>query len=691
MPYGRGSVSQTTVISAAAYIPQHAHDMEVQYHSIMDTLLFTVSVDHALKVWSMQSETLIHVTDLLNEPQPTSTKMKTWLDPSPSHLLAILDTSLQEDHMFYLISFSSATTGKFKFWAVRQDSVGSFIDLVDLYPDYEFEAKPPTATAPWIICEFRVTPASASDLTLFNLWVLWKSDTNFRVQNVQFNLNKVGDTWNWWTTATADLLHDLPKQAPSSITSEDVTDHWMNWIFYPGRFPDPVYETALKIYEDNFATRSEKGTKMETTQARVARVVASAVELKTGTGGMVDYEKYRVEIELQWERFSRLCTEVDKARCEALSLVTDPASGFVWTVNVDGITALRECTESEVVSHNYTTHADNLDLLSHRTPKRLGAGLQGKDLGDVMLLVGAAEELKSALSESALDRCALRLKEEITKDAMYSVQDVMWSVYEHCLDGEVTQETIDKLKLTFKNMTEPQNAFSSIMSSLFHADAHAGATRLTAFGGKVLVAGSQEVIHTNHELLFNLTFLLLFVTAFEDVQDFRISHPEEIYSQLLMYCKEYEVLRWMAENSLALPEPPIEDDVSEAMTDLRLTGDDGPAPEKRKGSVLQLVLPNSFGPPPPGPGRSGLVALSLCIRQFLSGLDLIDYGNGITNIVSALLKSNARGLATDFAKFIPSTSWGTYMKARVRLKARDDIAAATFFKKAAYGMCEYAY
>src|SRR5690606_8896591 len=102
-------------------------------------------------------------------------------------------------------------------------------------------------------------------------------------------------------------------------TSEDVTDHWMKWIFYPGRFPDPVLESALLIYENNFVT-SERSSPSDPIQVRVGRIVASAVDMETTDRGLPDYEKYRNELDMQWERYARLCTELDKERGEALSL-----------------------------------------------------------------------------------------------------------------------------------------------------------------------------------------------------------------------------------------------------------------------------------------------------------------------------------------------------------------------------------
>lgn len=679
--YGESSVYHTTVISAITYQPSQSLDLR-ESREIVRPLLITVSVDHTLKVWSLERQSLLHSTDLLSEPQPPSAKMKTWLDPSPSHLLRILDCSFQDDHLFYLVTLSTATTGKFKFWAAVKNEQGDFGGLVDLYPEARFEASPPSGAAPWIISEFRVTPASSEELSLFDLWVLWKSDTNFRVQNIQFDIKSIPKAWSQWATAITDPVHEIPKRTASSQTSEDVTDFWMDWIFYPGRFPDTVLESALLLYEDNFAY-TKTDLKNESLEARVTTMIASTTAVDESVA-MPDYEKYSSDLNLQWERFSRLCTELDKARGEALSLVTDPVSGYVWTVNVDGITALRECTESEIIKHNVPTlDGNNLGILSWRNPKRLGASLKDKDLADAMLLVGIANELVGSLSEHAYDRCVMRLQEEVTRDPIQSISDLMEVLWDQCLADEVSTETSEKIEITMEYIGNLDQAFSSIFSSLFHSDTHITPTRLTAFGAKVLIGGSQELIHVNHDLFFSLILLLLHI-VYCDGNFTPLSQPEVIYQNMLAHFREYEILNWMARNTVPLARH-YDDEISRALTELTVSGTSLSGLEKR-GSVLQLVLSPTSGPSPTGHGRAGSATLSFCVRRFLHSLGVDWYGNGVTNVVSALVSSRSSGKALEFSKFLRSSCWDTYMKGRVQLNNQRYETAASFFHKAAYGM-----
>ncbi|KAH8148666.1 uncharacterized protein LAJ45_07377 [Morchella importuna] len=689
--YGNDSVSFSAVISSAVYTPRQSHDsMMIDSHQEANALLFTVSVNHTLKIWALNKGHLLHAVDLLNEEPPTSNHtIKTLLDPAPSQLLTIIDVSLQDDHMCYLVSFSSATTGKFKFWAVLRDEYGQFEGLADLYPTSEFCADPPTANSVWIISEFRITAASPTDPSLFNLWVLWKSNTTFKVQNLQFKMEAIPMYWNKWTSATPDSLHVSPGRTPSEVTSEDITDYWIDWLFFPGRFTDHVLRTALAVYEDYYSVPANNDDENDPIKARVAKLIPAQVELQKMVDGSPDYDKYRHELGLQWIRYCRLCTELDKQRSEALSLVADPVSGFVWTVNADGITALRECTESEVILHNYGTHAGNLQLLSERTPKRLGASLQGEELSDVLRLIQAATDLKYDLMDRAYDNCVWRLQKEVLEDALFSYGDRMDSLYHNCIADELSPSTIDKIENAFAAMNDPQNAFSSILSSLFHSDTYTGTTKLTTFGGTVLVTGSQEVINVNHNLLFSLVFLLVLISVPEE-SPIRIAEPQRLFTQLLDYVREYEVLDWVSRTPLLIPDKRLstEEELSKGLAKLNIEPEITATMKKRRASVLQWLLGENYGPPALGLGRGGNLALSECVRQFLTTLELGTHGNGFSTISSALLAIDAVGTAVEFIKYLPSTCWGNYVAGRIHLRDGNVEAAALGFRRSACGLAK---
>jgi nuclear pore complex protein Nup160 len=283
------------------------------------------------------------------------------------------------------------------------------------------------------------------------------------------------------------------------------------------------------------------------------------------------------------------------------------------------------------------------------------------------------------------------LQRELLEDAVYSYEDRMWSLYSNCLEGELSDDDSDKVYDAIEAMNDPQTAFYSILSSLFQSEGHGGAAKSTAFGGKVLIAGSREVIHINHDLLFGLIFVLLLIVAPEDERP-KIPDLEKLYLQLLNYMREYEVLNWMARTPLSVPDfrLSVDEELTMGLASLKVTTSDPTSvPKKKKGSALQLMLPENSAPPSHRRGMGGTLALSLCITQYLASLELANHGNGFADVASALLNNNATGVAMQFQKYIPTTSWGFYVKGRIQLKDRNQDAASMTFRKAAYGLCMF--
>ena len=217
--YKDTNVSHSTVICTEFFHPQIIYDPEQDSMSSgyfsqekNNTLLFTVSVNHTLKVWSYERQQLLHASDLMNQP-PTDSSIKTLLHPAPARLLAVMSSTLHRNHLFYLVTYSPVSTGTFKFWIGHGDAAGRFTHLEDIYKNHTFDALPPTASSVWIISDFRVTPVSNAASGIHNLWILWKSNTSFKIQNLQFNVETLPETWSQWVTSTTDSLHS-PGKSP---------------------------------------------------------------------------------------------------------------------------------------------------------------------------------------------------------------------------------------------------------------------------------------------------------------------------------------------------------------------------------------------------------------------------------------------------------------------------------------------
>ncbi|KAF8442608.1 nucleoporin Nup120/160-domain-containing protein [Terfezia claveryi] len=678
-------VSHSTVISIEFFTPKGGRESEegtaiVGYSAPerSHTLLFTVSINHTLKVWSYERQQLLHVSDLMNQP-PNDSNIKTLIHPAPAQLLSVIRTTLSCNHLFYLVTYSPVSTGSFKFWIGHGDVEGRFSHLEDMYKENIFDAMPPTASSIWIISDFRVTPVSKSKPGVQNMWILWKSNTSFKIQNLQFHIQTIPEAWNHWATSTTDSIHSFTGKVPSTPIFGDVTERWMEWIFYPERFPESVIEASLAIYEQHFSRALNiRTSRTMSLKARVGRIVASAVELQKTKDGNVNLEKFKHEVGLQWDRFVRLCVELDRQRGEALSLVYDPVMGYIWAVNADGLTALRECTETEMIVHNLAAPKELYKVMTDSTTSTLGANMNPAVLSQAILLIRAAADLVGSIQTDDMEQCIIALQEETLEDPMASVNDRMWNLLERCITGKVPRHVLEKIDNTFMVLERPENTIQAILSSIFCPTKETGSSRLTEFGARVLVKGAQEVININYTILFNLTLLVTIATFPPDSQNKIMINGEELFSQLITYLKEYEILKWMARKLTSMPEHPTpEDALTATLSGLQVSDSPDSKPIAKTGSVLQLVLPDDLS--------LTRDSLSSTIRNFLASLNL-RHEWGVLDVASTLIGANPTALATKFQKFLPNTPWGCYLKGRIDVKNGDHAKAVVLFKRAAGGL-----
>lgn len=683
--YKDTNVSHSTVISTEFFHPQTIYEPEQDgmpsgyiSQEMNNTLLFTVSVNHTLKVWSYERQQLLHASDLVNQ-LPTDSNIKTLLHPTPARLLVVISSTLNRSHLFYLVTFSPVSTGTFKFWIGHGDATGRFTHLEDIFKDHTFDAMPPTASSVWIISDFRVTPVSEAALGTHNLWILWKSNTSFKIQNLQFNMETLPETWSQWVTSTTDSLHSVPGKSPLTPSYGDATERWMEWIFYPERFPASVIEAALGIYEQHFSrAQNIRTSKSMTLQARVGKIVASAVEIQRSKDGNVNLDKYRHDVGLQWDRFVRLCVELDRQRGEALSLVADCKMDYIWTVNADGLTALRECTEAEMIVHNQTAPKEIYQLLTDRTPSFFGAGMSANELAEAILLIRAASDLMGSLQLEEVEQCIIALQEETLQDPMISLNDRMWSLFERCITGRVPRHALGKIDNAIAMIVSPEHTIRSILSSIFCPKRESGPLRLTEFGTRVLLKGTQEIVNINNTILLNLAFLVIIATSSNDAPETGISNGEELFFQIMNCFKEYEILKWMTRKSIPIQEHATAEDVLTAtLSGLRVSDILDTETIVKSGSVLQLVFSDSI--------PTADLSYSLTIRNLISTLNLSSE-QGVLNVASALLRTEAVLLAMEFQKFLPNTYWGCYLKGRIYMKNGDYEKAAISFKKSAAGL-----
>ncbi|KAF3312226.1 hypothetical protein TWF173_007387 [Orbilia oligospora] len=683
--YGDNSIAASTVVSVA---------MTFRY-----SLLFTVSINHQLKVWSMERGTMLGTYDLLNEPASNAPSIKNYLDPAPAHLVALIEDSPDPRYMFLLLTLSPAGSGTFKLWAATDDGTAGFTRLVDLYPDEALKLEPPTFNTLWVVADFGIASFSKDDPSLISMWLLWKSNTSSRLQTVTFKIDDMPRTFGNWVDASQEqLLLEKPRSPPGGEIA-DLSSYWLDWIFQPGRFSDSVIDRAVEIFKKNFISKGGRSTDLDKPSSNDSRhgLVLSAVNAVVSLrnihpldAGMDTEDALWRDYEVQWNTFFRICTELDRTRVEALSLNIDPASGLAFVANADTITVVRKSSESETISQNLSTAttADIQRLYQNSSEK--GKALFGDGLVDsVKSLILAARELNDSLSPTAFDECVAAFQDEVTRPPDVAIYDRIDGMYDRCFEGRVPQSHLDHVAgLVAALQHDPERAFRVVLSSITQFEP-SGSSNLTVFGEKLLLRGSQEVIHVNYTLLFELTLLLILVHCSTIVEIDDIEPYNKLYLDLVALLREYNILSWLSKNSWTPTPEDVETEQSLRTTLGLIRGYRGQAlPQIHNFPTLQILLKTNGGPPPSAVG-SGPVTLTSSIQKFLAATELGQFSEAVTLIASRLLRMNAIRLMGEFMPYLPPTPWGDYLKARMAVCRKEWKTAEELFQSAAPGIAAH--
>ncbi|KAF3939503.1 hypothetical protein ABW19_dt0207406 [Dactylella cylindrospora] len=677
--YGEKSISAATVVSAA---------MTYRY-----SLLFTVSINHQLKVWSMERGAVLGTYDLLNEPASSAPSIKNFLDPAPTNLVTLIENVPDSRYMFLLLTLSPAASGTFKLWAGTDDGTAGFTRLIDLYPDDVLKLEPPTFNSLWVVADYGIAALSPSDPNLISMWLLWKSNTSSRMQTVKFKLGSMPETFVNWVDASQEQLIDQKPRSPSAGGLDELSSYWIDWIFQPGRFSDTVIDRALEIFKAS--SKDGQPMEIETVASSASRhdsvleaIQHTARSKKAQSNEPSTEESVWRDLDGEWNTFYKICTELDRSRIEGLSLSVDPASGLAFVANADTLTVVRKSSESEWVSQNLATaNTSDLQLLFNGIESGEKGLFSNNLVEPVRSLILAARDLKESLSPAAFDECVNALQDEVTRPPESSVFDRIDAIYDRCFEGRLPQSRLDHVASIVAGIqASPETTFRAVYAAIQNWQRFSGSSRLTVFGEKLLLRGSQEIVHVNYSLLFELTLLLVLVHSSSIVEIDDIEPYNVLYLDLIALLREYNILTWLSRNSWTPAAEDVESEESfrNSLAIIRRKHEDY-LPVIHNFPVLQILLDEEGGPPPTVVG-SGPTTLTSSIQKFLATTDPQNLSATVMLIASRLLRMNAVRLMGEFMPYLPNDPWGNYLKGRMAVCRKEWRVAEDLFKAAAPGI-----
>jgi nuclear pore complex protein Nup160 len=666
--------------------------------------VYSVCLNHTFKIWSFDKEKSVFATDLAGHERDIHEIPKLLLDPSAQNRIQIFKAKDDSDgDQYYVTTYSPQDLGQFKFWAVRDPDEGA-CGVRDLFPEHTLRAPDPDPSpeskAIWTVVDFRVTSGGEGDE--MDIWVLIRSNWQYRLYNLRCRLGSLTAMWrdNWSMTAS-ETLNQSYVPVFSEDQPKDVTELWLDYMFYPGRYPVTVLETALSMY--SLARRINIKTDPKVSfRERLSKIVTSQIQLHKTDDGDKDFKRYREDINQEWTAYWQDVRDLTTSRWNIRSLAFDEVGDIPWITFADGCSAIRDCSRLEVIAHNdAATLAKSTQLVESSSMEVDGGDPEPRRLEELAAVVEAAAAFRRAFGSPLRHAYDVILNAELWEDSLYSVPARMVSFYDRFnFEQEIGDVEISNLEAGLELI----GGYSGLETDLFLAIinelpqfmiADVSGLLSTKFGLKALVGGALEMISLHERLLVDLLILVVFVHAEADREEdlFTNLDAAKIYSVLLEELRKYQLMQWLGRNVRAQKNtlPPV--DLSVRILTAREKG-------REKGSILLQTLSNTVledlfvvdVKPQSYIHQSQQAALTQSIQDILKWVtggneSAITLDIVLVHIQCNLLANNNLELANDFLLYQPCTAWATYIKGRLCLIKGEYDEAALYFKKAAFKLC----
>ena len=657
------------------------------------SFLFTVCLNHTLKIWNISSNRLVATKDLLDRDlRPQDTALYS-LNPSESAFIRVFnaDRAMDGGQRYYVVTYSPYEDGRFKFWAVK-GALTSDLIVEDLFPSAVLKPfdPDPSGSVFWNVADFELK--SVEEGKRMVLWVLWRNKDVYQLYSLHFAFQSLVSDWssNWVLTAL-ETRHDVPPPAmvPSDVV--DVTDKWLHFLFHPGRFSAEVLETALVIFQEASQPLSSPSISKRTVplQERLCLAITAAISLRKYAEEDMDFAHYRTDIDTKWRAFWQIAADVNKRKFEPVSLSYDSYYDLPWLLLSGSCVVVRECSSTELLLHNTRSelHKDMsviTDRLRHRDLDPEANNL----FEQASFLVKVASSFRMAFPAELSSTSRTAVEAEIFAEPLLSIRDRINGFQDRCNFAElISDKDFDDL---VEALSERMNVYS-LPGEVFYTAIEAVPLAFlgkdsnllsTHFGVKAMVNGAEEMISLTRQMLLDLLLLAVFLDEEVDRDEGSNFDVEDLFSTLIEMLREYEVMLWLCSHERVRPSN------SSSVGDPSpfAVGHSGSKKEERSVTVFEELFATAAKPrstvnmPQSYALTLGMRdALSLVTRKGESALP-----NALASIQCDFLAKGNVDLACDFLKFQASTAWATYVKGRLYVGISEHDTAAIYFRKAAY-------
>jgi hypothetical protein len=680
--------------------------------------LITVCMNHKLRIWNLQKGKITLEKDTLGEEhEEQQNPIEHLMVPTQRQLLQVVDMPGRNE--YYVVTYSPKQH-QFKFWAILDGDEKNGIRQMRSEIEYTPPIDDLMDTSVWNLEEFYLRPTRGTKQT--ELWIRVRSGPSSQVFRLEFDPfdfgHKLHETTeatmrDWeesWVSVNAgrQTVEVLDSLAPSEEVIEgsalqvaSVADEWLRFLLFPGRFTVPTLETALQVYNKAISRTVSNAALRTPLKDRIS----SAVTARVPRG------HDETELPLSpWQVFYGLVRDLHKRRGDALSFVVDPWDQLPWVVTSDTASPIRTCTELELCQLNQAI-ADKVV-----EPELILSDSQLSDGSQIGILLRIASDFRSRLPAAFQVEFKRAVLIELLEESPTSVPDRMRDVGERCALGEqISEEDFENLEDAVEaaggySVFANEN-FHRILDSLVqHVTGRELDEQITRFGVRSLMRTTQEIIGLNTEALLDLLSILLFIVdefdpaelvqsvtgnvdppakdldAMEDDSDTaKTFSAAALFTELLKVLREHEVLQFLTTRQR-------QEGGKSRRRSGSLSGSLGSSTVAETAYTCTLLESMFIGDWAQIKCQEEMTVpaqITYLSRAWLSTLDLSQYDQYTAHVLADLIKHRNLALAKEFLPFTPVTGWSSYLRGRLYLATGEYAEAASWFKKAAFAMCEF--
>ncbi|KAK9322745.1 nucleoporin Nup120/160-domain-containing protein [Lipomyces orientalis] len=670
------------------------------------SILITASISNVLKLWSLDTLTSLNAYDIVNDErraqQPANTKQLLGIEP-----MTLISLTKVSDTTGYVATYCPLGEDSFKLWrldvTIGETTNATLTDVLGV----PLKPSTPDENAIWVIPDFvldysgRLRNGGALDL-----WILWKSNKTSKIHALFDIPTEKGSksSLTWQSVGSSAVESASGSEGWAYAANEDDTERFIRHIFQPGLFSPAILETILPIYERHYSILAntdgnDKVFEPEVSlRKRVIKIVGAAVSLQPNeTNDGMDYESYNRDLQQQWSRFERLCLELSKQGNEALSLTRDPSTKTIVLVRATTVSVVRACGGLEYADIAGT--GNTISLVDGSVSS------DGFSKDQVVLLLSALNSFKRSLPQPVISDFLVAITEDALTAPNFSTGDRMATIYDSCLNDQISDSAIDMLHKRLYSIKDLEDALDGCYTELasltgtpnFGRPSLITRRHLTLVGTELLSSAIHDSILSTYQGLVDLLLFLVVFTV--DVsEDFNADHIT-FYDKFLKAFKTTAFLKQLTETVLerssgfrgrqSLSDGDL---LSNSVNKLELSKNSMDRNSFVPGGTLLQFLYSRFSL---GLGcacatdlitSGGSLGVGKAVEYSMSYWSISDVPYAAIAAAGALVASGYVNESMPLLQFLPVDGLGCYARGRVYLESGHFDRAATFLMKSTTDM-----